>query len=104
MHVKYYQIRSGKIGLRHFLFQRRVPDYTSPGCPCGWHTQDPKHIVLFCERYAESRYEMLKSAGTNDWAQLTSTTKGLKAVTRWLMCTGLLGQFSLAADQLYSVQ
>ena len=47
---------------------------------------------------------MLQSAGTNDWAQLTSTTKGLKAVTRWLMCTGLLGQFSLAADQLYSVQ
>ena len=40
----------------------------------------------------------------NDWAQFTSTTKDLKIVTRWLMCIGLLGQFSLAADQLYLVQ
>ena len=46
---------------------------------------------------------MLISVGTNDWRQLTSTTKGLKAVTQWLMTTGLLGQFNLAADQLYGI-
>ena len=64
-------------------------------------TQDAKHVILFCEMFAAYRRYLFEEAGTNDWDALTSTKKGLKAITRWVMKTGLLGQFSLAANQLY---
>ena len=31
------QIRTGKISLAGFLHTRRVPNFKSPACPCGWH-------------------------------------------------------------------
>lgn len=38
-------------------------------------------------------------AGTSDSLTLTSTNKGLRAMTRWFIARGILGQFSLALLQ-----
>ncbi|MCJ1265039.1 hypothetical protein MMC22_004914 [Lobaria immixta] len=37
--------------------------------------------------------------GTNRYEQMISTGKGLRAVARWVMSEGLLGQFLLAKEQ-----
>ena len=95
------QIRTGKIGLADFLYQRRVPAVTSPACPCGWHRQSPEHVVMFC-RLIDNREQMFCAAGTNNYQQLTETYKTLKILTTWLMKTGLLTQFSLASTLLYN--
>ena len=94
------QIRTEKIGFAQFLHQQRVPAVTSPACECGWHSQTAKHIIRHCS-LRSNRQRMLEEAGTTDYGKAVSTSKGLKAVTAWLMNLGLLSQFSLATKQLY---
>ena len=91
------QIRTGKIGLDDFLYQRRVPAVTSPACPCGRQGQTPEY--MFC-RLIDNREQMFRAAGTNNYQQLTETSKTPKILTAWLMKTGLLTQFSLASTLL----
>ena len=95
------QLRTGKIGLADFLHHRRVPGYESPACQCLHPRQTAKHVLLFCPRFADSRPDLVARAGTTDFQILTATNKGLKAATKWLMGTGILGQYRLAAELLY---
>jgi hypothetical protein len=57
------QLRTGTNGLDAFLFQARVPSVSSPLCSCGrgWHTA--KHVLIFCPRHAEARYELRDELG-----------------------------------------
>jgi hypothetical protein len=41
---------------------------------------------------------MLREGGTTDFRRLMTTVRGVKAVVNWFMKTGILGQFSLAAE------
>jgi hypothetical protein len=41
------QIRTGKVGLQGFLFQRKVPEVITPLCQCGGAAETPAHIALF---------------------------------------------------------
>lgn len=97
------QMRSGKIGLAAFLHARRVPEVENALCTCGWRKQDVKHVLMFCLERQEEQKEMLKAAGTQYCNKLLTTNAGLKASSRWLMKTGLLGLYSLAREQLYSM-
>lgn len=47
---------------------------------------------------------MLEAAGTKNCEELWSTNAGLKANTRWLMRSGLLGMYSLAKEQIYRAE
>lgn len=38
----------GEIGLADFPYRQRVPGITSSECPCGWHRQTAKHVILSC--------------------------------------------------------
>jgi hypothetical protein len=42
------QARTEKIGLKDFLYKRKVPSITSPICPCGRGRQTIAHLVLNC--------------------------------------------------------
>lgn len=42
------QMRTGKIGLRHYLYQRGVPDIPDENCCCGRATQTVQHVRLAC--------------------------------------------------------
>jgi hypothetical protein len=46
---------------------------------------------------------MRDAVGTLDYRQMVTTAKGLKAASRFLIKSGLLGQFSLANTLLYGV-
>ena len=91
-------LRTEHIGLEDFLSRRKVPGHLSPACPCGWHRQTPKHILLFCPDFQQGRAQMLQKAGTTDYYSLLSTKKGIKAATDWFLRLGLLKQFSLARE------
>lgn len=90
------QLRTGKIGLAAFLNLCRVPDYPSPACQCGWHTENPEHILLFCPRFTQVRNRLIEHAGTRDLATMLGTPKGLRAATTWVMSLGLLRQYDWA--------
>jgi len=42
------QVRTGKIGLRVFLFQRKAPDVNMLLCCRGIMGETPAHVALFC--------------------------------------------------------
>lgn len=95
------QLRTGKIGLRAFLYKRRVPGIKSTGCECGWRYQDAHHMLIFCPNHQVGRDEMTKKAGTKDFRRIVATSKGLGAATEWIIQRGILGQYSLAKEQLF---
>ena len=49
------QMRTGKIGLREFLFHRRVPGIEDGRCECRQGNQTVKHILLECRLFARQR-------------------------------------------------
>lgn len=94
------QKRTGKIGLAEFLYKRQVLGIETASCPCGWRKQDIKHILMFCQDY-NGRELMLQKAGSIDIRNILTTERGLKAATQWMIQSRVLGQFSLAREQLY---
>ena len=94
------QIRTKKIGLADFLHRQRVPGVTSPECPCGWHRQTAKHVIMFCP-LQEIREHLPRVRRDSDYRQLLESASSLRTITSSLMKTGLLGQFSVAVEQLY---
>jgi hypothetical protein len=86
------------IGLNDYLYRRKMPDYPSPLCDCGWPRQTVKHVLLFCPRFARDRDKMIQEASTSDYTTLLLTAQGIRAVTKWFLRQGILTQFSLASE------
>jgi hypothetical protein len=52
------QLRKGKIGLRHYLYQRGVPNIPDADCQCGKATQTVQHVLLACPLFKSLREEI----------------------------------------------
>ena len=95
------QIRTGKIGLRAFLFQARVPDVATPLCRCGNEPETPTHVILRCPELSEER-EQLRSRVARplhtyrDLVEATESPGTARILVRWLLNTGRLPEFRLA--------
>ncbi|KAK8123267.1 hypothetical protein PG999_003185 [Apiospora kogelbergensis] len=96
-----FQLRTGKIGLKDYLWQIRRTD--SPQCSCG-DRQTVRHVLLQCSRYNALREEVWASPGSG-WKgprPPTSTkeiwkSRRAKTAAIFLLRTGLLGRFTRAA-------
>ena len=53
------QLRTEKIGLRDFLFRRKVPDVLDPMCTCQEGRQTVRHILLTCRKLRDIRRQEL---------------------------------------------
>ena len=42
------QARTGDIGLRDYLFRRKVPGISTPLCECGEGRETVEHLVVWC--------------------------------------------------------
>ena len=93
------QIRTEKIGFADFLHKQRVPTVTSPACPCGWHRQTAKHVIMFCP--LQDLGGKGPPGSLANFNSLVNSAQGLKIVTSRLIKSGLLAQYSVAAEQLY---
>ena len=92
--------RTGRIGLARFLFNYKVPGIESAECRCRAWEETPRHMALYCTDEAESR-QHLRMNGRLNYQQLIGTNGGAKRFSEWTICSGRLGQFSLARCLLY---
>ncbi|EKG13846.1 hypothetical protein MPH_08978 [Macrophomina phaseolina MS6] len=93
------QMRTGKIGLRHFLHQRKVPGVTSGECVCGRGLQTVSHVLYTCSKFSESQLafrtpdERGRRQWTTDLGKMLSRRSTAIAVAKLMVATRLLGQF-----------
>lgn len=92
------QMRTGKIGLRHHLYQRGVLDIPNGDCQCGQATQTVRHILLACPLFNDLREETLgrRSGGLRGEGSvkiILNTPKLAIQAAKFMLKTGLLGQF-----------
>jgi len=99
------QARTGKIGLRSFLFSRKVPDILTPLCRCGRGEETVYHIVVECDQEEARREGLGKRAGENIsfWAPKDLFKalhhEGLsRTIARWLLHSGRLQEYRLAVE------
>ena len=86
------QLRTGKIGFRAFLHQRRVPGRNDPNC-VGGEEMTVTHVLLKCAEWKELRDEALEGQKRSSLRELLGTRKGCLAAARLIQKTELLAQF-----------
>jgi hypothetical protein len=98
------QIRTGKVGLRAFLFERRVPDVWTPLCRCGRARETPLHLTVFCDELQDERLVLKRAVSpralrtSRDFASLTTDPATAGAVVRWLLSLRRFPEFRLAEE------
>jgi hypothetical protein len=95
------QIRTGKVGLRAFLFQRRVPTIPSPHCDCGEGRETAEHVVLRCPLLHQARRALqaklpMPLRTRRDFAEATDNKESARVIVRWLLNTGRLQEYRVA--------
>ena len=85
------QMRTGHSYTKAFL--ARIPTSTidNPKCQCGYHTQTPKHLLLYCKLYNAERKTLKKAMHPLPlaWKTAMHTTKGIAATLDYLKDTGI---------------
>lgn len=94
------QLRTGRIGLAHFLNKARVPEYDSGQCQCGQGEETPRHLLLYCPVERERR-EALGTRQERSFTRLLTTPEGAARAARWTIQGGRLRQFQVAGTLLY---
>jgi hypothetical protein len=95
------QIRTGKIGLKAFLFACKVPTVVSPYCECGTGHKTAAHIILKCpilgaERQALQQQLPIPLRTRKDLAEATKQLITARKIVRWLLQTGRIQEFRVA--------
>jgi hypothetical protein len=90
-----FLMRTEVIGLNAWLAAVQVPNIT-PACPCGWHAQTVRHILLHCPRH--ERIGLIQACGTERIDDILSRPQCAKHAARWLVHAGVLDQFRVAAE------
>ena len=87
------QMRTEKIGLRDFLWKRKVPGFDDPECECGQGRQTVDHVLRQCRLHHNLRQREFGIGRRIDlWAILKSQKTAIKAIS-FMKQTHLLGQF-----------
>ena len=90
------QARTGKIGLRTYLFHKYVPQIDSDQCPYGQGPQTPEHLFADCE---DQKSTPLRALGLLTIAEVR---KGLNSprtapkMAKLLLKSGWLPEFRIA--------
>jgi hypothetical protein len=94
------QMRTNRIELTKYLFHRRVFIIVISACFCDWFRQTLKHVMFFYSNHSRTRESMLFIVETQNLRRLLNINKKVKVMTRWLMKTNILTQFSLTIECL----
>ncbi|TXB97085.1 hypothetical protein FocTR4_00012225 [Fusarium oxysporum f. sp. cubense] len=88
------QLRTEKIGLKDFLYNRKVPGISSNRCPCGSDRQTVAHVLLRCRQHRQLRdQELGRLRGRNNLRKLLSERKAAAKAIKFIELTQILGQF-----------
>lgn len=90
------QMRTEKIGLQDFLFNRRVPGITNANCPCREGRQTVSHILLRCRRFRQlRRQEFGTLPGRHNLRVILNKRKAAAKAIRFIEQTEILGQHGI---------
>ena len=95
------QIRTGKVGLRAFLFKRKVLDVATPWCQCDRGKETAAHLVLDCSKLLQQRTELqrlqqpLALHTYQDFIKATSQPRRARQLVHWLLSTRRFPEFCL---------
>src|SRR5208282_574279 len=105
------QIRAGKIGLRAFLYQRKVPGIDDPYClACRDEfgtapLEDAYHVITECPVLHEARKALSEALcipiGSWDHARFHTALRDPRQailITRWIITSGRLPEYGLATE------
>ena len=81
------QARTGKIGLRQFLFRRHVPSVATPVCPCGNGDQTIEHLFTVC---TDPRSTKLRAFDMHSYEEVANGLSEVKAGIAASMAKALL--------------
>ncbi|KAI9035570.1 ribonuclease H family protein [Aspergillus affinis] len=96
------QMRTMRIGLRHFLFKIKQVD--SDRCGCELSSQTPKHVLMECSLHLASRRIMMERLDSieglrgriQDYDAVMNHPQAIRYVADFMQRTGLLQQFLFA--------
>ncbi|KAK1512254.1 zinc knuckle, partial [Colletotrichum abscissum] len=90
------QMRTEKIGIQDFLFDRRVPGITNANCPCREGRQMVSHILLRCRRFRQlRRQEFGTLLGRHNLRVILNKRKAAAKAIRFIEQTEILGQHGI---------
>lgn len=90
------QMRTEKIGLRDFLYQRGVPEVTDPQCICGEGRQTVMHALTRCRRFNDLRRQELSGIpGRGNLRAILNERKAATKAINFMEQTQILGQFRI---------
>ncbi|KAI3534406.1 zinc knuckle [Colletotrichum abscissum] len=90
------QMRTEKIGLQDFLFNRRVPGITNANCPCREGRQTVSHILLRCRRFRQLRRQEFRTLpGRHNLRVILNKRKAAAKAIRFIEQTEILGQHGI---------
>jgi len=94
------QARTGCIGLKQFLYKRRVLGVTSPNCTCSHDAETARHLVLYCTEYPDKTAlnQFTTRQRPVDYRRLIGIPGRTKALAKWLIDTERIPQYSLAKE------
>ncbi|KAI9036090.1 uncharacterized protein KD926_002467 [Aspergillus affinis] len=96
------QMRTMRIGLRHFLYKIKQVD--SDRCACDLGFQTPRHVLLECSPHTAGRRIMMDHLNqieglrgrTQDYDAVMAHPQAIRYVAQFMHQTGLLQQFRFA--------
>ena len=88
------QLRTEKIGLQDFLFNRHAPDIADPRCVCGEGRQTVTHVLLRCRKFRILRRQVLGPVPGSLRGILSERKTAAKAI-KFMEQTQILGQFRI---------
>ena len=80
-------MRTEVIDLNAWLAAIRVPG-VFPACPCGWHAQTVRHVLLHCTRH--ERIDLLRKCGSGRLEDILQWPSSAKHAARWLVRSGVM--------------
>jgi hypothetical protein len=92
------QLRTGKIGFKHFLSERRVPGVESPACDCIQGDMTVEHVLLKCRKWQTERAELIDPLRTRNLREILTERKSCRAAVKMIQRTKLLEQFKATAE------
>ncbi|CCU74263.1 hypothetical protein BGHDH14_bgh03408 [Blumeria hordei DH14] len=92
------QLRSEHIGLNSYLSRRKVRGVEKPSCPCGYPSQNVKHMVLACPQWANGRGGFLRQAKDRSFEAMMNSPEDMARITQWILNKGWIKQFRLAGE------
>jgi hypothetical protein len=90
------QLRTEKIGINDFLFNRHVLTVTSPRCSCGERRQTVAYVLLSCSKYKDLRSRIFANlSGRNSLRTILSTLQLATKAIEYMEQTQILGHMGI---------